>query len=224
VTRVLIADKNYLSRVGLELLIGGLNGFDLVPSVCGDENDLMQQLQLSRPELLIIDHLSLGISHLQLKTLLSKQKKMRTLIITDTLSKTESSSVLSIGTNAYVLKECDKTEILEAINATINGQRFICGKIAGLLSAAAEIKTDNTFIKSLNCDGFSVTDREIEIIRHIALGLSNKQIADKLYLSTHTVNTHRRNLMNKLGVSNTAGVVMFAVKNHILEQSNYDLF
>lgn len=223
-TKVLIADKNYLSRIGLELLIGGLKGFDVVPSVCGDENDLLQQLQLSRPQLLIVDHLSLGISHLQLKHILSRHKKMQTLIITDTLSKSESSAVLGIGTNAYVLKDCDKTEILEAINATINGQRFICGKIAGLLSAAAEIKTNNAFIKSLNCEGFSVTDREVEIIREIALGLSNKQIADKLNLSTHTVNTHRRNVMTKLGVSNTAGVVMFAVKNHILEQSNYDLF
>ncbi len=223
-TKVLIADKNYLSRIGLELLIGGLNGFDLVPSVCGDENDLIQQLQLSKPQLLIIDHLSLGISHLQLKHLLAKHKRTKTLLITDTLSKTESTAALSIGTTAYLLKECDKTEILEAINATLNGERFICGKIAGLMNASEEIKPSNAFIKSLNCDGFSVTDREIEIIREIAIGLSNKQIADKLNLSTHTVNTHRRNVMTKLGVNNTAGVVMFAVKNRILEETNYDLF
>ena len=87
-----------------------------------------------------------------------------------------------------------------------------------------EINPTNAFIKSLNCDGFSVTDREIDIIREIAIGLSNKQIADKLNLSTHTVNTHRRNVMTKLGVNNTAGVVMFAVKNRILEETNYDLF
>lgn len=223
-TRVLIADKNFLSRVGLELLIGGLNGFELVPSICGDSNDLVQQLQLSRPHLLIIDHLSLGMSHLQLKNLLARYKKMHTLLITDTLNKQESAAVLNIGVTAYVLKECDKTEILEAINASLSGQRFICGKIAGLMSAAEEIKPGNAFIKSLNCEGFTVTDREIDIIREIALGLSNKQIADKLNLSTHTVNTHRRNVMTKLGVSNTAGVVMFAVKNRILQENNYDLF
>lgn len=223
-TRVLIADKNYLSRIGLELLIGGLKGFEIVPSVCGDTKDLIQQLHLSRPHLLIVDHLSLGMSHLQLKNVLARYKKMQTLLITDTLSKPESASALSIGVNAYVLKECDKTEILEAINATLSGQRFVCGKIVGLISANEEIKPNNAFIKSLNCDGFSVTDREIEIIREIALGLSNKQIADKLHLSTHTVNTHRRNVMTKLGVNNTAGVVMFAVKNRILEETNYDLF
>ncbi len=223
-TRVLIADKNYLSRIGLELLIGGLKGFEIVPSVCGDTKDLVQQLHLSRPHLLIVDHLSLGMSHLQLKNVVARYKKMQTLLITDTLSKAESASALSIGVNAYVLKECDKTEILEAINATLSGQRFVCGKIVGLISANEEIKPSNAFIKSLNCDGFSVTDREIDVIREIALGLSNKQIADKLHLSTHTVNTHRRNVMTKLGVNNTAGVVMFAVKNRILEETNYDLF
>ena len=63
----------------------------------------------------------------------------------------------------------------------------------------------------------------IDIIRGIAEGLSNKLIADKLKLSTHTVNTHRKNIMSKLGVNNTAGVVMFAVKNQLLE-TNFNLF
>jgi DNA-binding NarL/FixJ family response regulator len=91
-----------------------------------------------------------------------------------------------------------------------------------LLSASPEIVTNNSFIKSLGCDGIPVTDREIDIIRGIAEGLSNKLIADKLKLSTHTVNTHRKNIMNNLGVNNTAGVVMFAVKNQLLE-TNFSL-
>lgn len=78
-------------------------------------------------------------------------------------------------------------------------------------------------IKSIGCHGVAVTGREIEIIVAIAEGLSNKLIADKLSLSTHTVNTHRKNIMNKLGVNNTAGVVMFAVKNKLLE-TDFELF
>ena len=75
----------------------------------------------------------------------------------------------------------------------------------------------------MGCDGIPVTEREIDIIRGIAEGLSNKLIADKLNLSTHTVNTHRKNIMNKLGVNNTAGIVMFAVKNQLLE-TNFNLY
>ncbi|MBL7922356.1 MAG: response regulator transcription factor [Bacteroidia bacterium] len=221
--KVLIADKNFLSRVGLELLVGELKGFELVPTVCGDKHDLISQLQLSKPHLLISDFTSLGIETDELKSIVKKFPKIKFLVITEMLSKNDLTRVMDSGITSYLLKDCDKTEILEAINSTIKGEKFICGKIISYLTAAKEIKTTNSFIKSLGCDGMSVTEREIDIIRGIAEGLSNKLIADKLKLSTHTVNTHRKNIMSKLGVNNTAGVVMFAVKNQLLE-TNFSLF
>lgn len=221
--RVLIADKNFLSRVGLELLVGELKGFTLVPSVCGDKADLANQLHLSKPNLLIADPASLGISPAELAGLVKKYNRTRFLVITEILEKNELNRVLESGITSYLLKDCDKSEILEAINSTIKGEKFVCSKILGVMSAASEIVPNNSFIKSLRCDGIPVTDREIDIIRCIAEGLSNKLIADKLGLSTHTVNTHRKNIMSKLGVNNTAGVVMFAVKNQLLE-TNFALF
>jgi DNA-binding NarL/FixJ family response regulator len=220
--KVLIGDKNFLSRIGLELLVGELKGFELVPSVCGDKHDLINQLQLSKPNLLIADFLSLGISTAELNLLIKRYNRTRFLVITEALSKQEFSQILESGVYGYLLKECDKIEILEAINSVIKGEKFVCGKIVSVISAASEIQINNSFIKSLACDGFPVTDREIDIIRCIAEGLSNKLIADKLKLSTHTVNTHRKNIMSKLGVNNTAGIVMFAVKNQLLE-TNFSL-
>ena len=219
--KVLIADKNFLSRVGLELLVGELKGFDLAPSVCGEKEALINQLQSSKPNLLIADFISLGISINELKSICNKYTKTKFLIITEWLSKKESVEVLESGITSFLLKECDKIEILEAINSTIKGEKFICGKIVRFLSASSEIKSSNSFIKSLSCDGFQVTNREIDIIQGIAEGLPNKLIAVKLNLSTHTVNTHRKNIMAKLGVKNTAGIVMFAVKNKLLE-TNFD--
>ncbi|MBS1653142.1 MAG: response regulator transcription factor [Bacteroidetes bacterium] len=221
--KVLIADKNFLSRTGLELLVGELKGFELVPSICGDIKALKQQLKLSRPELLIVDFVSLGISVNELPKLILQYNKTRFLAISELLPKDELSAVLASGTTSYLLKECDKSEILEAINSTIKNQKFICGKIASVLTTEAEVNINNTFIKQLNCVGINVTQREIDIIRCIAEGLSNKMIAEKLLLSNHTVNTHRKNIMAKLGVNNTAGIVMFAVKNHLLE-TNFNLF
>lgn len=215
--KVLIADKNYLSRVALELLVGELKGFDLVPSVCGDKADLINQLKLSKPNLVIADSVALGINALELKQICAKFKKTNFLIITEALSKTELSNLLSSGITSYLLKECDKAEIMDAINSTINNQKFICGKIVSILTSAPELTVSNALIKKIGCDGMHVTERESEIIKAIAEGLSNKLIADKLNLSTHTVNTHRKNIMQKLGVNNTAGVVMFAVKNNLLE-------
>jgi DNA-binding NarL/FixJ family response regulator len=209
--------------VGLELLVGELKGFELVPTVSGDLSTLEGQLALSKPNLLITDFFSLGIKIDELKALSKKSPRTKILAITEMLSQSDFNKALNGGVTSYLLKECDKSEILEAINSTIKGEKFICGKIVSFLTAASEIKTNNSFIKSLGCGGISVTEREVEIIRAIAEGLSNKLIADKLSLSTHTVNTHRKNIMSKLGVNNTAGVVMFAVKNQLLE-TNFDLF
>ena len=220
--KVLIADKNFLSRVGLELLVGELKGFELVPSICGDKEDLLFQLILSKPNLLIVDFVSLGISNEEIKSLAKANKRLRLMVITELLPKKELSKMLDSGITSFLLKDCDKGEILEAINSSIKGEKFICGKIASLLTSSPEINITNSFIKSLGCDGIPVTEREIDIIRGIAEGLSNKLIADKLKLSTHTVNTHRKNIMSKLGVNNTAGIVMFAVKNQLLE-TNFDL-
>ncbi|HRD40850.1 MAG TPA: response regulator transcription factor [Bacteroidia bacterium] len=219
--KVLIADQNYLSRVGAELLISSLKGYDLLPSVVSESEDLNKTIQFLKPDLLILDYYSLNISFIQLKALTSKFKNLKVLAITEPLGKAEMNNALKSGVNSHLLKECDREEIIEAIEATLNNERFLCGKIASLLTSAEEIVSNKALIKTFSCEGLSVTEREIEIIKYIAEGLSNKQIADKLNLSTHTVNTHRKNIMNKLEVNNTAGIVMYAVKNQLLETNHF---
>lgn len=221
-TSVLIADKNFLTRIGLELLVGELNGFDLVPSVCGDKADLMNQIALNKPDLVLIDFQSIGMDIAELNDVTKNHKKIQFIAFSDIQNKNEMNAILKCRVNGYLLKECEKAEIMEAINAAINNEKFVCGKIINILTAEKEINANNSYIKTLKCEGLTVTEREIEIIVEIALGLSNKQIADKLHLSTHTVNTHRKNIMTKLGVNNTAGIVMFAVKNQLL-QTNFEM-
>ena len=123
--KVLIADKNFLSRIGLELLVGELSGFDLVPSVCGDKEDLMNQLLLSKPNLVLLDFFSLGISLAELKTLTKKYNKTRFMIISELVPKAELIQVLDSGIISFLLKECEKIEILEAINSSIKGERYV---------------------------------------------------------------------------------------------------
>jgi DNA-binding NarL/FixJ family response regulator len=103
--KVLIADKNFLSRIGLEFLVGELNGFELVPTVCGDKHDLISQLQLSKPNLLITDFSSLGIEIDELKTIIKKFPKIRFLVITEMLTKNNLNKVLQSGITSYLLKD-----------------------------------------------------------------------------------------------------------------------
>lgn len=219
--KVLIADKNYLSRVGAELLISSLKGYELLPSVTTDLVDLNNRINELSPDILILDFYSLNLSTADIKIVSKKKKGLKVLAITEALSKAEMNAALGSGVDSYLLKECDREEIIEAIVATLNNERFLCGKITSVLTSEPEIEQNKALIKTYSCEGFGVTEREIEIIKYIAEGLSNKQIADKLNLSTHTVNTHRKNIMNKLDVNNTAGIVMFAVKNQLLETNHF---
>ena len=143
-------------------------------------------------------------------------KSLHILAISGMLPKEDISLLLNSGVTSFLLKECDKQEICDAIDNSQNGTRFLCGQIIDILMAEDSSVPAKTIRKKNSCEGFAISDREIEIIKHIALGLSNKQIADKLFLSFHTVHTHRKNIMQKLSVNNTAGVVMFAVKNNLL--------
>ena len=76
-------------------------------------------------------------------------------------------------------------------------------------------------IVELSCEPVVISDRELEVIKLIAEGYTNVEIAEKLFLSPHTVNTHRKNIMQKLGVNNTAAIVMYAVKSQLVSPNKF---
>ncbi len=212
---VLIADKNYLSRLGLFTLLNESPNFEVEFTDDDNFNHLADLIKKNKPKILVLDFQSLSFSTQQISFLLKTFKRLQILAITEFMPRQQMQEALNVGVRSYLLKECDKEEILEALHATYNNERFLCGKVLSYLSQTdTESITYST--NKTTCQGFGITDRELDIIRLIAEGLSNKLIADKLELSTHTVNTHRKNIMAKLNIPNTAGIVMFAVKNQLI--------
>ena len=116
--------------------------------------------------------------------------------------------------------DCDRVEIMDAINSTLKGEAFFCGKILNEVIPADEAAEDNTQL-AFSCNGIKISAREAEIIALVAEGFTNKQIAEHLFLSTHTVITHRKNIMNKLGLNNTAGLVLFAIRQNIISPNKF---
>ena len=213
---VLIADNNYLSRLGLYTLLSTSVNFEV--DYTEDENfdNLVSSIKKNKPKILVLDFQSLNFSSKQISVLTKTFKRLQVLAITDYMSRAEMQSALDSGVRSYLLKECDKEEIIEALHATFNGERFLCGKVAYFLANSEDLEIMRPELEKVSCQGLGITDRELDVIRLISEGLSNKLIADKLELSTHTVNTHRKNIMAKLDIPNTAGIVMFAVKNKLL--------
>ena len=211
---VLIADKNYLSRFGLFTLLSESVNFEVNHTDEESFDQLLGSIKQHKPKILVLDFQSLQFSNKQIAIILHTFKKLKVLAITSFLPRSEMQAALNAGVSSYILKECGKEEIIEALHATYNGERFLCGQVAHYLTQSDIMCVDSSI--KVSCEGIGITDRELEVVRLISEGLSNKLIADKLELSTHTVNTHRKNLMTKLNIPNTAGIVMFAVKNNLL--------
>lgn len=162
-------------------------------------------LNQEEPDVLILDYKTIGFSNLsKLKSLIDIYPGLGVLIISDFRDSSEVQLILNTGVNGILLKECDEEEIMEAIEAIANKERFFCGTILEMLQENEE--------DGFSCSPVNLSEREIEIIGLITDGLSSKAIADTLFLSIHTVNTHRKNILKKLNVKSSSELVNYAFK------------
>jgi DNA-binding NarL/FixJ family response regulator len=213
---ILAAEPNYLVRKGLEALVFEQADFELKPSA-HTITELKEALLIHQPDVVIVDYNHFPEGMDVLKTIGRIAPHSKVLVITDPRRKAEITRALDAGAVSFLLRECDQEEIIEAIYKTSQNQKFLCGRILEHLvnDKADEVSADSS------CSGLHITEREIEIIRLVAEGMSNKEVAEKLFLSTHTVTTHRKNIMNKLQVNNTAGLVLYAVRNDLLGSNKF---
>jgi DNA-binding NarL/FixJ family response regulator len=212
--KVLIADNSLLIREGLKALIATQENLKVVAEAQSSE-DLNDTKLIKSVDVLIIDFTEPDFKPEDISKAIIVNPKIKVLAISNQISKPFILRAIESGISGYVLKDCDKDEILEAVVKTKEGKNFFCGKILDAVMVQPSNEVDLKEIVSC-CEPVDISHREMEIIRNIAEGLTNKEIADKLFLSTHTVNTHRKNIMQKLGIGNTAGLVMYALKEKIV--------
>lgn len=123
--------------------------------------------------------------------------------------------MLNAGAKGYILKNINKEILMEAIDTVAKGKTYFSSEITITLatSSAADIITQEKQTSSINL----LSSREIEILKHVVDGLSNTEIAGKLFISAKTVDTHRSNIMQKLHIHNVVGLVKYAIKSGLLE-------
>ncbi|MBN4061986.1 MAG: hypothetical protein COA57_06465 [Flavobacteriales bacterium] len=212
--KVYIANSNFVVREGLKSLIAKLNGVEVVAEAENSKQLLSTVVDVC-PDLILIDYSTPLFKIEDIRAVLNILPGVKVLAITELTEKAIIENALKSGVDGHILNCCDKQEITDAIYSITKGDRFFCGKVLDLMK-------DESFERhSVSCAPISLSGREMEVISHIAEGFTNKEIADKLFLSTHTVMTHRKNIMNKLGVNNTAGVVIYAVKENLISPNKF---
>ena len=217
--RIILADSNDLMRVGMRTILSAKDNLEIVGEARNKE-ELKQQIKSFTVDVVLIDYTSNGFDIDIIPSLLASNSDLRFIAITPEQSAQTLVDALRSGIMSYVKKDCDVGEILNAVKETCRGNKFFCGQILETIQRAS-IDVNDIDFESFSCEPIVLSERELGIIIHIAEGLTNTQIADQLFLSTHTVNTHRKNIMSKLGVKNTAGIVMYAVKTNLISPNKF---
>jgi DNA-binding NarL/FixJ family response regulator len=216
---VILADSNDLVRVGMRTILSSHGGFKIVGEARNNKelHELIKNFEVS---VILIDYTSPGFDIDIIHKLLQSKKDLRFVAITPEQSAQTLVDALRSGVQSYVKKDCDLAEIINAVEETWRGHKFFCGQILETIQRAS-IDVNDIDFESFTCEPVSLSERENEIIILISEGLTNGQIAEQLFLSTHTINTHRKNIMSKLGVKNTAGIVMYAVKTNLVSPNKF---
>ena len=217
---LIIADHSELVRRGLRSILKEFKKKFNFHEV-NDSKELINTVKKIKDGVLIVDYTTEGFSINDLITVKNTNPKIKMLAITPYLNAKTIIQAIKSGVDSHIKKECSAKEILESVELTSKGRKFYC---AGIIDQMREESIDIENIESENfiIDNVDLSEREMQIIGQIAEGYTNAQIAAVLYISKHTVNTHRKNIMKKLGVNNTAGIVMYAVKTNLVKPYQFN--
>jgi len=218
-SKVIIADSNLIVRTGLNAILSQYNDLEICAEASSDKQ-LLEMVKNFHPDVVLIDYTAKDFSIDVIPACHRIFPRMSVVAITGEQSGHTIVNALRAGVKSYIKKDCDMHEIVDSVRETAKGGKFFCGQILNTIRKEA-IDINDLEIAEFNCEPVSISDREIEIITLIAEGYTNVEIAEKLFLSPHTVNTHRKNILQKLGVNNTAAVVMYAVKTQLVSPNKF---
>lgn len=206
---ILLVDDHNLVTDGLAALLAGVNDA-LVKGVARNGREALDMLGVLNVDVVLMD-LDMPVMDGTAATKIIRQQfpDVRIIILTMHDEKSVIAKLMEIGAHGYLLKNSGRDELLEAIRTVHGGGEYFSHEVT-----AALIQPDKDPRSGILSN---LTEREVEILRCIAEGMSNKEIGDKLFISHRTVDTHRTNLMQKLDVHNVAGLVRIAIQHGLAE-------
>ena len=201
---VVLADDHAIVRTGLKLLLAQ-DGMDVVAEA-GDVDAALRYVLGHKPDVLVLDLNMPGEPSLPaIPRFLEASPRTRIVVLTMQQEPQFAREALGAGASAYVLKEAADDELVQAIHAARGGQTYVNPSLGAKLAMAPSGPPGG------------LTEREVDILRLIALGHTNGEIAEQLFLSVRTVETHRSHIQQKLGRTTRAELVRFALDEGLVD-------
>jgi Response regulator containing a CheY-like receiver domain and an HTH DNA-binding domain len=212
---IVIADTQFLVSETLRNILVHNEGIASVKVVVS-KHELFKTLGQENYGLLITDPVLFDFDGTDdLKYIKYKFPQLSVLILTSCVGKAEFNEFSRIGIRNIIYKTADKNEVVSAVDAAIKGKKYYSEEILDLILELNETKA------LLPEEPAHLTTSEIEIVRLISGGLTTKEIANQKNISFHTVNTHRKNIFRKMGVTNASELIMHAIKAGWIDNIEY---
>ncbi len=208
--KVMIADDHSMIREGLKQLLELEGDFEVIAEAC-DGEDCLDKLATVTPDILLLD---INMPKMNGREVLQKMKdkkmKVKVLVLTVHNEVEYLLKAVDIGVNGYLLKDSESAELKKAILSVVNGEDYIQPSLIPVLNAKMiDRNHDSALIEDL-------TRRELEVLKLLAVGKYNKEVAEELEISERTVKNHVSNIFKKIHVTDRTQAAVFAIRNNLI--------
>lgn len=213
--RILLVDDHALMREGVASMLKNVEFIDVVGKVESGEEAINAAQELS-PDIILMDIMMKGMTGIEAARWIKEQNSnIRIILLSGEVNQDYISLSAKVGVNGYLPKDVSREALIEAIKKVNAGEKYFSPSIMNIVfeqfyNQEADEKKPAQKSKDL-------TTREFEVLEQVAMGKSNQEVADALFISIKTVETHKTNILSKLGLKNTAELVKYAIKNNIIE-------
>jgi DNA-binding NarL/FixJ family response regulator len=211
--RILLADDHTVVRRGLRLLLEGQPEFSVVAEA-SDGKQAVDAAEVSRPDVVVLDVAMPNLNGIEAaQRILASNPAVAIVVLSMHSDEGYVLRALKAGAKGYLLKDAAEGDLIEAIKTVTRGKTFFSSEITKMLA--------EDYVREIRARGSEdsyelLTPREREILQLLAEGKSNKDIAGMLNLSLYTVETHRRNLQDKLNIHSFAELILYAVRKGVI--------
>jgi DNA-binding NarL/FixJ family response regulator len=209
--KLLLADDHQIIRNGIKLMLKKYPEFEVV-SEASTGTEVINFLASNSDgiDVVLMDITMPGLSGIEATELITaKYKNIKILALTMHSEETYITNMIKAGALGYILKEASTNELVNAIKNVALGKKYYSNEVS--------VAMINSLMNKDNSEGTELSERELEVLKYIAGGDTNKEAGEKLFISPRTVETHRRNILSKLDVKNTAEMIKYAFQHNLFD-------
>jgi DNA-binding NarL/FixJ family response regulator len=214
--KVLLVDDHTIIRDGIKALLAGQDDITILGEA-SNGRDMLSLLKSSEPDVILLDISLPDYSGIELCEMARRNyPAVQVLFLSMYTTEEYIFNAIKAGAHGYLPKNISQSELLLAIRTVSQGTEYFSESISNIILKSYIKKAKDKEPETLNPEN-SLSKREIEILKLFAEGYPNPQIAEKLFISTRTVESHKNHIMQKLNLKSTVDLVKFAIKHHIIE-------